>query len=311
MKRFPLAAFLTVALAGPALASPSSEPTSLELYYALTKKPAPGPGVSRDAAELKAARAWLETDNASPIISEQGEVVYAYGHSHPRMLCALLDLCVVKLIAGEKIANVSIGDSVRWLVQPAQAKDRAVLVIKPTAAGLHTNLVITTDAGRLYYLDLISDPSDFVPVIGFYDPEQLVMTVNAPNALAAENARKDADARVAVLPGLSPADLDFDYWWDGPKAYQPIRVFSGAGKVFIQMPLDMKYGDAPALFIVERGEEQLTNYRLDGSYFVVDRLFQEARLVLGVGKERTMVSLHAGKKPFWGAWNRNDLRPGD
>jgi type IV secretion system protein TrbG len=311
MKQFPVAAFLTLALTGPTLASPQSEPTSLDLYYALTKKHSPGPGMSREATELKAAQAWLETDNAPAIVSAQGEVLYAYGHSHPRMLCALLDLCVVKLLAGEKIVNLSIGDSVRWLVQPAQAADRPLVVIKPTAAGLHTNLVITTDAGRIYYLDLVSDPSDFVPVIGFYDPEKLVMTVTNPKILAAENSRKEAENQVGILPGLSPADLDFEYWWDGPKAYQPVRVFSGGGKVFIQMPADMKYGDAPALFIVERGAEQLTNYRLNGSYFVVDQLFQEARLVLGAGGERTVVTLHAGKKSFWSGWSRNEPGRGD
>lgn len=311
MKRIPLVIALAMNLAGPALAAPPSEPSSLDVYYYLTQKHIPGPGVSRQAAKLKAAQTWVETDNAPPIAGSQGEVMYAYGHSHPLVLCAPLQLCVVKLMPGEKILNLSIGDSVRWLVQPAQAGNRPVVVIKPTATGLHTNLVITTDDGHVYYLDLMSDKSDFVPIIGFYDPEKLVMTVNDEKALAAENAKKKAETRVATLPGVDPAELDFAYWWKGPKAYRPVRVFSAEGKVFIQMPPGMKYGDAPALFVIEQGKEQLTNYRLTGSYFVVDQLFKEARLVLGVGKERTVVAIHAGRKPFWAGWGRNNPVWGD
>ncbi|MGA7181381.1 MAG: TrbG/VirB9 family P-type conjugative transfer protein [Thiobacillaceae bacterium] len=299
MNKLTLITTLALIMAGPALAAPPAEPSSLDVYYYLTKDHIPGPGISREAAQLKAAQTWLETDTAPPIAGNFGEVMYAYGHSHPRVLCAPLDLCVVKLMSGEKIINLSIGDSVRWLVQPAQAGDRPVVVVKPTTAGLHTNLVITTDTGHVYYLDLESDKSDFVPIIAFYDPEKLVRTVNEQQALAAEKTKREAEARVAVLSGVNPADLDFAYWWDGPKQLQPVRVFSAEGKVFIQMPPDMKHADAPALFVIEHDKEQLTNYRLSGSYYVVDQLFQEARLVLGVDRDRSVVTIHAGKKPFW------------
>ncbi|MGO9443871.1 MAG: TrbG/VirB9 family P-type conjugative transfer protein [Thiobacillaceae bacterium] len=299
MNRLTLVATLALSMAGPALATPAGEPSSLDVYYYLTRDHIPGPGISRQAAELKAAQTWVETDAAPPIAGNFGEVMYAYGHSHPRVLCAPLDLCVVKLMSGEKIINLSIGDSVRWLVQPAQAGDRPVVVIKPTAAGLHTNLVITTDTGHVYYLDLASDQSDFVPIIAFYDPEKLVRTVNEQQTLAEEKTKRESETRVAVLSGVNPAELDFAYWWDGPAHLQPVRVFSAEGKVYIQMPADMKYGDAPALFVIEHGKEQLTNYRLNGSYYVVDQLFQEARLVLGVDKDRSVVAIHAGKKPFW------------
>jgi type IV secretion system protein TrbG len=299
MNKLILIAVLALNISGPVFAAPSAEPSSLDVYYYLTRDHIPGPGISRESAELKAAQAWLETNTAPPIAGSFGEVMYAYGHSHPRVLCAPLDLCVVKLMSGEKIINLSIGDSVRWLVQPAQAGDRPVVVIKPTTAGLHTNLVITTDTGHVYYLDLTSDRTEFVPIIGFYDPEKLVRTVNAQKDLAAEKAKHERESRVAVLSGVNPADLDFAYWWEGPKDLQPVRVFSAEGKVLIQMPADMKYGDAPALFVINHGKEQLTNYQLNGHFYVVDQLFQEARLVLGVDKDRSVVSIHAGRKPIW------------
>lgn len=306
MNRILLTLSLALCLVGPAIAAPENAPNSLDVYNTLARKHIPGAGMSRQAAELQAAQTWLATDEAPPIAGSQNEVMYAYGHSHPLVLCAPLNLCVVELMVGEKIVSLSIGDSVRWMVQPSQAGERSVVVIKPTVAGLRTNLVITTDGGRVYYLDLLSNPSDFVPLIGFYDPEKLVMTVNDQKILASEKAKKEAETKVAVLPGVNPAELDFEYWWEGPKVNQPVRVFAAEGKVFIQMPPGMKYGDAPALFVIEEGKEQLTNYRLTGSYFVVDQLFKEARLVLGVGEDRSTVTIHAGKKPFWSGWNSSN-----
>ena len=44
----------------------------------------------------------------------------------------------------------------------------------------------------------------------------------------------------------------------------------------------MKSSQAPALFIVSpEGSAQLVNYRVSGSYYIVDRLFHKARLVVG------------------------------
>ena len=222
-----------------------------------------------------------------------GEIRYAYGESHPVVRCAPLHLCVIALLRHEKIVNLSLGDSVRWLAQPAQAGDRPIVVLKPTTAGLRTNLVVTTSDGHLYYMDLVSGATRFVPEIGFYDPRALMQTVHRARALKAAQVQ----SVVASLPGVSLADLDFAYWWKGPRAERPVRVFSAQGKVYIQMPADIRYGNAPAVFVVDHGAEQLVNYRMAGGYFVVDQLFQEARLVLGVGAHQRVVTIHAGHRP--------------
>ncbi|MHB8550717.1 MAG: TrbG/VirB9 family P-type conjugative transfer protein [Acidiferrobacterales bacterium] len=227
------------------------------------------------------------------LVGADGEIRYAYGESHPEIRCAPLHLCVIALLRHEKIVNLSLGDSVRWLAQPAEAGDRPIIVLKPTTAGLRTNLVVTTSDGHLYYMDLVSDSARFVPEIGFYDPQALMQTVHSERALKAAHAQ----TVVASLPRIAPADLDFAYWWKGPKAERPVRVFSAQGKVYIQMPADLRYGNAPAVFVVEQGAEQLVNYRMVGAYFVVDQLFQEARLVLGVGAQRRVVTIHAGHRP--------------
>ena len=234
---------------------------------------------------------------ATAQVGADGEIRYAYGESHPVVRCAPLHLCVIALLRHEQIVNLSLGDSVRWLAQPAQAGDRPIVVLKPTAAGLRTNLVVTTSDGHLYYMDLVSDPARFVPEIGFYDPRALLQTVHRERARTPGQARERAQAIVASLPGVSLADLDFAYWWKGPRGERPVRVFSAQGKVYIQMPANLRYGNAPAVFVVDHGAEQLVNYRMAGDYFVVDQLFQEARLVLGVGARRRVVTIHAGHRP--------------
>lgn len=257
----------------------------------------PVPTVRR--AERAAAQHWARTGVAPALVGPNGEVLYAYGESHPEVRCAPLHLCVVALLKGEKIVNLSVGDSVRWLIEPAQAGDRPVVILKPTTAGLATNLVITTEDGHLYYLDLVSRAARFVPEIGFYDPQALVATIHHARAVTAAHARARAETVVASLPRIDPAKLDFAYWWRGPRADRPVRVFSGRGKVYIQMPARLRYGNAPAVFVVDHGTTQLVNYALVGSYFVVDELFKEARLVLGTGAHRRVVTIHAGRKPLF------------
>ena len=53
-----------------------------------------------------------------------------------------------------------------------------------------------------------------------------------------------------------------------------------------------------ALFLVEPGEERaLVNYRVRGDYYVVDKLFDEAVLVVGVGRHAERVTVRRDPTP--------------
>ena len=257
-----------------------------------------------DRATDAAAQQWLRTGVANNIIGTNGSIMYAYGQSRPTITCAPLHVCVINLLAGEHITSLSIGDSVRWLVQPTNAGDRPVVVVKPTAAGLVTNLVVTTDAGRVYYMTLVSDAHDYVPLVGFYDPQQLVINLQqqAAQARAAEQAKADArkQAVVAPLGDIDPAKLDFDFRCVADDNHAdldnadllPVRVFAGGGHTYLQMPPDMKFTDAPAVFNTSDGSTELMNSRLVHSYYVIDGLPTKFKLVLGVGKNSRAVTCH-------------------
>ncbi|SCC93197.1 Conjugal transfer protein TrbG/VirB9/CagX [Thiomonas sp. X19] len=273
-----------------------ANPTSRQLYEA--RAPIP---LSHRATE-DASQDWLRTGVAASLVGTNGQVLYPYGQSRPTVTCAPLHICVIDLMQGERITNIAIGDSVRWLVQSADAASRPVVVVKPTQAGLVTNLVVTTDVGRIYYLTLVSDPHDYVPLIGFYDPQQLVIHLQqrAQEARAAEQAKTEArkQAVVAPLGRIDPAQLDFDFRCKADDGHsdldnadlKPVRVFAGGGHTYLQMPGTMQDTDAPAVFDTTGGQTALMNSRLVHGYFVLDGLPQQFKLVVGVGKNARSVS---------------------
>uniref|UniRef100_E6QPE3 Conjugal transfer protein TrbG/VirB9/CagX (Modular protein) n=1 Tax=mine drainage metagenome TaxID=410659 RepID=E6QPE3_9ZZZZ len=252
----------------------------------------------------EASQEWLQTGSAPDVIGTNGEVMYAYGQSRPTITCAPLHVCVINLLPGEHITSLSIGDSVRWLVQPTDAGNRPVVIVKPTQAGLVTNLVVTTDAGRVYYMTLVSDAHKYVPLIGFYDPQALVINLQqqAAQARAAEQAKVEAHKQAVVAPlgDIDPAKLDFNFRCKADDNHadldnadlMPTRVFAGGGHTYLQMPSTMKYTDAPAVFNTTGGSTELLNSRLVHGYYVIDGLPTRFKLVLGVGKNSRAVTCH-------------------
>lgn len=305
----------------PALNSDESRgSTAVASKEADTTRAAPLPSRQLDSAEAfewdapvpldgrtleEAAQRWAHTGDASVLVGTNGVVMYAYGESHPTVTCAPLRVCVIRLIAREHITNMAIGDSVRWLIASAQAGAGAdvtpVVITKPTAVDLVTNLAITTDAGRVYYLTLRSDPRKYVPEIGFYDPQQIVIRLSGEQAAAEAKAAARADTVLDDLGAVDPASLDFGFTCRAEnrdaERWLPVRVFAGGGHTYVQMPTTLAYGDAPALFnLVGSGrhpQTELINSRLVHGYYIIDGLPSRFELLLGAGKAaRTVTCAH-------------------
>ena len=271
--------------------------TSHEIYA--LKAPIP----LSERASSAASQTWLKTGYAPSLLGTNGQVMYAYGQSQPTITCAPLHICVINLLPGEHITNLSIGDSVRWMVQTADAGHTPVVVVKPVAAGLTTNLVVTTDAGRVYYMTLVSRQHRYVPQIGFYDPQQIVIRMQRQaDAQVAQDEQKK-QAVVAQLGTVDPADLDFDYHCAGDdpdgidRDLLPVRVFSGGGHTYLQMQGGMTFRDAPAVFRFDGGKTELINSRLANNYFVIDGLPEKFKLVVGAGKGARVVTCEQGAAP--------------
>ncbi|WP_428946778.1 TrbG/VirB9 family P-type conjugative transfer protein [Acidithiobacillus ferrooxidans] len=272
---------------------------SKQVYDNLVRNPVPGTASAKtlQGAIRQASEVWHDTGTASAIAGNNGEVLYPYGQSTPDILCSPLHTTIIKLLPGEKIAGSALGDKIRWTATNLQLGDQAVVLVRPMQKNITTNLVVASTSGKIYDLTLVSDQAKFVPTVGFYDPQR--EWDKAVVGVAMQNQANAAAQRKATmtLPNINPADLDFSYYVTGPHRYRPIRIFSAAGKVYLQMPPGMKYGNAPAVFVMENGKEQLTNFQMIGSYYVIDQLFHEAKLLLGTGDHKRVVTIHAGNRP--------------
>ncbi len=270
----------------------------------------PPPPAARSAAlatdgdqDLAAAVRQFQETGKAPIVRKPGFVVFPYGERQPILYCKPLRVCDIQLDAGEGVLNIALGDSERWIASKMESGPedgrRAHVIVKPTEFDLSTNLVITTDR-RVYHLGLISSTEEaagYFRSVRFYYPQDTVQRWSEEKAAAREGARRERERDVARLPLVSPEGLHFGYRIAGDRVpWRPVQAFDDGTRVFLQMPNAMSATEAPALFVLAGDNEQaLVNYRLRGRYFVIDKLFSEAVLVLGVGgkQQRVTVSRHS------------------
>ncbi|WP_081812291.1 P-type conjugative transfer protein TrbG [Hyphomonas chukchiensis] len=193
-----------------------------------------------------------------------------------QVYCAPEQVTDIVLQPGEELVSVSAGDTVRWVlgdtVSGTGTDAQAHILIKPTQAGLKTNLIITTSL-RAYHLELRAFEETYMAAVSWrYADQQLVTRVAGSRAAASSSPA-----------GLQLERLKFRYDVTGDQPHwRPDRVFDDGRKVYIQFPARLDQGEAPALFVIGRdGKAQLVNYRMSGDYYVVDRLFARAELRLG------------------------------
>jgi P-type conjugative transfer protein TrbG len=185
----------------------------------------------------------------------------------------------IALQPGETLGAVAAGDTVRWVIGDTTSGSgddkRTHVLAKPFTAGLETNVVITTDK-RTYHLALTSTTSTAMAALSWTYPQDQLIAFKA----AAVQAR----AAEPVAVGLQIDQLHFDYAITGDQpAWRPLRAFDDGRQTFIEFPADLGVGEAPPLFLVDaKGVAQLVNYRVQGRYYVVDRLFDTAELRLGL-----------------------------
>jgi len=190
----------------------------------------------------------------------------------------------IALEKGEGLITVSAGDTERWTVgdtvSGTGANEQVHVIVKPMAANLSTNAVITSTK-RTYYLDLKSFADTYMAAVSWRYPHDAIKALRKKKSkkpLFQKASFKTADLK------LKPEDLKFDYLIKGDNPnWRPTRVFDDGKKVYIQFPKSLATSEAPPLFVTDRKgkKSKLVNYRVKGEYYVVDRLFNAAELRLG------------------------------
>lgn len=196
-----------------------------------------------------------------------------------RLYTAVNQVSDISLQPGEKLQSVSAGDTVRWVVGDTTSGEGTALqvhiLVKPIAADLKTNLVITTDQ-RTYHLELESTDGTYMSALSWTYPEDELFAISKRNEEAIGTSSIPVDA------GFSFENLNFRYRIEGRASWKPLRAFDDGSKVYIQFGDSLPKGEAPPLFVASsKGEPALVNYRVKNNTYIVDRLFAIAELRLG------------------------------
>ena len=187
----------------------------------------------------------------------------------------------IALQEGEQLVGpgpVAAGDTVRWIIGDTISGSgpaaRVHILAKPTRPDLATNLVINTDR-RTYHLELRATAATYMASVSWTYPQDALIALRGRNAAAA--------AVAPVATGVDVTALNFRYRIEGNRvSWAPARAFDDGRQVFIEFPAGISQGEMPPLFVTgARSDAELVNYRVQGRYMVVDRLFAAAELRLG------------------------------
>jgi type IV secretion system protein VirB9 len=171
---------------------------------------------------------------------------------------------------GERIENVSIGNSLGWQVTPNRKAN--LLFLKPVARSANTNMTVITNLRR-YAFDLsvrrAPRPGDGSIIFGLrfeYPPPVVLVAEPAPEAKP-----------------LPPQDVNHAYSFEGSRKNLPTRVFDDGRSTYFSFAPDVDY---PAIFAVDADKkESLVNVSTRDGFVVVDQVARG--FVLRQGSEVT------------------------
>lgn len=249
---------------------------------------------------LKESQKWQDGGTPSPVLHKDGLVLFPYGQYEPKVTCQPLQLCDIQLQDGEVVKGLMIGDSVRWnegdgaIPLVYSGGDKAPIphiVLKPTYAGLNTTLLATTDK-RTYYIKLYSSNSANLSRVGFYYPADQLQQQQAAKADA--KAKDDQVLTDGDMPLIDARNMHFNYKVSGDSVpFKPVQVFDDGTHVYIQMPDNIRTKDLPAFYVLGEDEEtlELVNFRYKKPYYVIDKLFDEGVLILGLDDNQQKITI--------------------
>lgn len=247
----------------------------------------------KEKKDLEIAQKWIDKKTTT-IKGENGEIIFLFGDAMPSIITAPLRLTDIVLEPGEIIKDVQIGDSIRWVISLSTSGEEPLIashvIIKPVDSGLQTTLNIMTNK-RVYRLNLISEEKKFMPGVAFHYPNNITNTLsNYKKELQAKsNSKNFYKIKDDKIP-TNIENLDFGYTITGNGEFKPLRVYNDGIKTYIQMAKNLKFYEAPALMILDsKNKEEVVNYRVKQDMYIVDRLFNKAILLSGVGKNQQKI----------------------
>ncbi len=250
----------------------------------------------KEKQAVRIAEAWQrgEIIAHNPVIGQDGSIEFLYGAERPSIVCAVMQITDIELQAGEKVVSINLGDTVRWVVQPAvSAGDTTHIIVRPREIGLDTSMVVTTDK-RTYHMRLRSHRTEYMPRVRFAYIEDALDKWESVKTAAVAKRKADTIPETNEYMG----DLYFGYTVKGKARWKPVRVYNDSVKTIIEMPKAMAQTEAPTLMIsrkqgrvFKKRELTIVNYRVQGNRYIVDSVFDQAVLIVGVGGNQERITI--------------------
>jgi type IV secretion system protein TrbG len=231
------------------------------------------------------------TQHANEAISIKGKMLFSYADGGIyEVQAATFHETAIELQPGELLTGKDLptaGDTTRWTLTATRAgmapNEITVLIVKPLEPDLETNMTITTNR-RIYNVIMRSSEHTYMPLVGWVYPQD---EARAQQDLAAR--AKESEDQAEPL-AVAPDKLNFNCSISGSTVpWRPLRVYDDGAKTYLQMSPDMQSYEAPALFVMEKKDPLLVNYRVKHSIYIVDRLFDRAQLRVG---PKSAVDIH-------------------
>jgi type IV secretion system protein VirB9 len=213
-----------------------------------------------------------------------GAVVYPWLPNRVYQIFTALDqLTAIQLEPGEELRSPPASGNteafeVQFTYSQENGRPRAQIYIMPFVPGKNTTLFINTSK-RTYSFTLYSYQNTFMPLVSFTYPLQIQETL--------QRQIETRDTDIYISGRL--VDMDFNYLIiphsPHKPRWMPSLVFNDGVKTYIYFPSAGRASYAPVLFEVNSKDERvIVNYRVKGTYYIVDRVLSRAELVLDVNE---------------------------
>jgi type IV secretion system protein VirB9 len=249
------------------------------------------------------------------VFRQSDVVIYPHGHGQPVVTTAPLRASIIELQPNETVIGLISGDMERFMVETTYMGPGGrtpVVVVKPMATDITTNLIITTDR-RAYHLTLDAQPETrgsslnpqarYARHVRFYYPDEQVREMVSQERLQAlEAAERAAVERrtVRLTDGVGLDDLNFDYVVDADEDFpwEPATIYDDGVHTYIKLPPAARTdGDLPVLFdLSKQGDLEVINYAFRNGFYITDRVVRHAAFVIGVDKRGGLFGLGRKKR---------------
>jgi type IV secretion system protein VirB9 len=179
-----------------------------------------------------------------------------------RLNATVLHACFIELAKGEQMEKYYTGDSEAWEV----GKHANLVAIKPKTEKSETNLIISTNRGRVYVFEL--SVAKHAPMYG--------IRFSYPTEERKQARKKQLEK--ALTDSLDPArqgNRNYAYAGSGDTGIQPLEIFDNGSHTFMRFAESQRF---PAVFAAGLAGERLVNPTVRENWLILARVERQWRL---------------------------------